>query len=29
MLDQASLADQGTVKDPAKFVKLMNELLLK
>lgn len=29
MLDQAALADQGTVKDPAKFVKLMNELLLK
>ena len=29
MLDQAALADQGTVKDPARFVKLMNELLLK
>ncbi len=29
MLGQASLADQGSVKDPAAFVKLMNELLLK
>lgn len=29
MLGQAALADQGSVKDPVAFVKLMNELLLK
>lgn len=28
ILDQAMLADQGTVKDPAGFVRRMNELLL-
>ena len=28
ILDQAMLADQGTVKDPAAFVRRMNELLL-
>ncbi len=29
ILDQALLADQGTLKDPAGFVKRLNELLLK
>ena len=29
ILDQAMLADQGALKDPGAFVKLMNELLLR
>ena len=29
ILEQAMLADQGALKDPGAFVKLMNELLLR